>query len=107
MEFALARKGFGAIWRKWILGCLSSRLQLITRCWLMIHLVASLLLNGVFVKQSVISVITIVADAFRVLIFGALQRNLFSGFRVGKDVVEVFDLQYGNAQFFETCYILL
>lgn len=62
---------------------------------------------GYLSRQSIISVITIVADAFRVLIPRALWRNLFSGFMVGKDVVEVSDLQYWNTQFFETCYILL
>lgn len=24
LEFAMARKGFGLLWRKWIMGCMSS-----------------------------------------------------------------------------------
>lgn len=88
LDYVLARKGFGAKWRLWIRGCLT------TSCF-------SILINGSakgFFSASrglrqgdPLSpfLFTLVADALTQILSTGEHQNLFRGFRIGKEQTRI------------------
>ncbi|KAL5543048.1 hypothetical protein UlMin_010758 [Ulmus minor] len=99
LDFALEKKGFETRWRKWIWGCLSS-------------VSYSVLINGrprgKFSGSRGLRqgdhlspfLFIIVVDVLGRLVDKAIIDDAFKGFKVGKDKVEVSNLQFADDTFF-------
>ena len=95
LDFVLQKKGFGSLWRKWILGCLST-------------VSFSIYINsrprGKFKGSRGLRqgdplspfLFTLVADVFGRLIDKAKQCDAIHDFLVGRDKVEVTHLQFAK-----------
>ena len=99
MDFVLQKKGFGSVWRKWILGCLST-------------VSFSIFINGRphgkfkgsrgLRQGDPLSpfLFTIVVDVLGRLIDKAKECNVIQGFSMGRDKVEVTHLQFADDTLF-------